>query len=274
MIVIVTDSTAYLTRKEAEELGVHIIPVMYSIGEKKYVEKFSEENDDLLREINSNMSICKTSHPNQYIFSTIFSQILSAGNDILYISMSSRLSGTYSSGCIAANNLNDSRITVFDSLSICGGEKLLVEKAVELQRKGNTIDEIIQELTILRDKIQIVFCCKDMTALRNSGRIGFVRQSIGTMLNILPFLVLKDGTITSVQNVKGINNFISMLIDKMPNTTKKVIINCIDNKEVVERIILSLRNHLNDECLIEINKAGPIVAIHLGLESFGVCWHN
>jgi len=274
MFKIITDSTAYFTRSEAKSLGITIVPMTFTIKDKIFIEGYSGEQKEHFNEIKKCLPFCKTSQPNLKIFFDAFTHVIKNNNqDVLCITMSSRLSGAFNSATVASSEILNRNIKIFDSLSIAGGEKMIVEKAIELSNQGKTVDEAIHILTEFRNQIQVLFSVSDMEALRRSGRIGFVKQSISNILNIVPLLRLKNGAIESITNARGIYNFLKRAKSFIPKNISKVIVMSIDNEKA--KLISDYLMHNYPELKeVIFLQPGAILAIHLGDKSFGIAWQE
>jgi DegV family protein with EDD domain len=273
MFKVVTDSTAYFTKSEAERAGIFVVPMSFNINDKKYLETYSDRQQGLLKDINKNPTGCKTSQPNISNFLNVFNEAATDEDGVLCVTISSRLSGAFNGATVAAGECKSKRgkILVFDSLSVAGGEKLIVEKAAELSNQGKTVEEAFEILTAYRDKVNVMFSVNDMEALRRSGRIGFVKQSISNILNIVPLLRLKDGAVESVLNTRGLLNFVRAVKSYMPQRLSKAIIMGFDDP-TIESIKNSLAEQYKGEVGAKTLRGGAILAIHLGSKSFGIAW--
>lgn len=262
MITIVTDSTAYFTKKEAEALNIKIVPSSYSVNGQRYLESYSDCNGDFERLLKSNADI-KTSQPNPSSFLSCFEEILRTGNDILCITISSRLSGTYSTAHIAAKQFGG-RITVLDSLSTAGGLNLMAVRARELLMTGYPVKEVYNMLLDFRKSIVTAFSVDDMIPLRKSGRIGIVRMSVSTILNIKPILLCEDGAVVSDTIARGYGDIIKKLLQKINHSSKQVVINYIENSSLAFDIFTIVKKTYPD-INVKLSKMGPVLGIHLGL---------
>ena len=259
MITIVTDSSAYFKQAEANELGIRIIPLNYTVGNQPYSESFADCNSDFesLLNISSQYS---TSHPNTAAFLSAFNEIK---GDILCITISSRLSGTYSTAYAAAKETARDDITVFDSQLTAGGLYLLIKKVKSMAENGLDLNSIVEELPKLRDSISITFSVGDMTPLRRSGRIGFVRMNIGTFLNIRPILRCQKGAVVSDGTVRGNNEVVKALLRQISPDSKECVINYIGDN----RLATTLYHAISEEypnIIVTLQKMGPVLGIHLG----------
>ncbi|HWP79731.1 MAG TPA: DegV family protein [Candidatus Acidoferrum sp.] len=262
MVKIITDSSAYMTRREAETSGVAVVPITYIADGALFYEGYSDENADLEALLKSDKDLT-TSQPSPAAFESVFQKELAKGNEVLCLTLSSRLSGTYSSACIAAAQLDSDRVFVFDSLFSAGGLYLLVQEAVRLSGEGRSAADIVRELTGLRDKTDVVFTLDDMTRLRKSGRIGFVRMNVGTYLNIMPILRCKDGMIVADGVVRGKNNAVKKLADYLPAGTKDIVINDFGPNQVSNELCAALSKRFPD-IDIKLRRMGPVLGAHLG----------
>jgi DegV family protein with EDD domain len=271
MIAIVTDSSVYMTRNEAKSLGVWLVPLTYTVNGHIYNETFIGENGDFQRLVFRSNVACQTAHANIAAFMSTFSELVNSGFEVLCITISSRLSGTYSSASIAAREVSSDKITVVDSQSTAGGMYMLVEKARAMALAGASVEEIADELQDLRSKITIAFSVDDMTPLRNSGRLGIVRQSVGTVLNLKPMLKCVDGAVISDGMARGRYNQISRMAGQIPEDANKVFVHYVKDSDTVSALYNEVRRRFP---AIEVKKRqlGPVLAIHLGQSTVGVVW--
>ena len=268
MISIVTDSSAYFKKGEAQQMGVRVIPINYSVNGQGYSESFSDQNGAFENLLRGNGEYT-TSHPNMAAFLSCFEEEVRDGNEVLCITISSRLSGAYGTAYMAARQMESGRIAVFDSQFIAGGLYLLVKEAVKLAQSGKTLDEILDALPSIRERITITFSVDDMTPLRNSGRIGFVRMSVGTILNIKPILLCRDGAIFSEGIARGSAETIKRLAAKVNAGTQEVVINYIGDNRLATNLYHVIKDTFSGAA-ITLQKVGPVLGIHLGLKAIGV----
>ncbi|HHT53696.1 MAG TPA: DegV family protein [Clostridiales bacterium] len=266
MIRLITDSTVYLRRDEAGQLGIRIVPIGYSMGGCLYSEYYSD--DDAFEEYLASGGSITTSQPSPAVFSGIFREELLRGGEVLCITLSSRLSGIYNSAALAAKQVGD-RVHVFDSRLTAGGLYLLVRRARELADRGLKICEILADLERLRERITVCFSVGDMAPLRRSGRVGFVRMSVGTILNSKPILLLRDGAVVQDSVAHGTKEIIRVLTDKIPKGASEVIINYISNNQVVSNLYNVIKKE-HPQIAIRLSKLGPVLSAHLGLNVVAV----
>ena len=284
MIAIVTDSSVYMTKEEAGGLGVYIIPMPYYVDGHPYSEQYLEDADaDFLKKLNSGK--CTTSQPPAITYTGLFEELRQAGCKIICITISSRLSGTYSSATLAAREVDKDgeNIKVIDSRLTAGGMKFLVEfaanmakdagvcKDIDAGKNTKSFNEIVSLIESEREKISMVFTVEDLEPLRRSGRIGFIRKSVGTILNIRPIFKFADGAVVSHDFSKGKSQQVSKMIAAIPKDAKKINVQCIGGNDFARMLIKAVKTEFpNAE--IQTSAIGAILGIHMGVPSFGIAW--
>ena len=245
--------------------------MLYSAQSMPLSEGYADENGRFRELIKKNAHTLHTSQVRMSAFMGAFNELLrKKGCPILCITISSRLSGTYSNAVIAARELNGARIVVVDSLNTAAGMRFMVEKASELARAGVEIEKAADILEEMRERIGTALSVDDMAALRRSGRLGVVRQSVGTILNIRPILYCKYGTIVAGQQTRGLGGQISSLVKAVPLDAQRIEILSVDKTPALEMLERAVRSRFS--CKIHQSFVGPILAIHLGLSAIGLAW--
>lgn len=273
MIAIVTDTSAGFTKKEAQELGIHVVPMTYNVSDHLYFESFSDENGDFESLIFKNPYAATTSQVSSSAFLNVFEDLVNKNYEVICLVISSRLSGTYSSACLAARELGSEKVAVIDSLLTVGALRILTQKALHMANEGLCLNEIVakieQEKT--NDTIGISFTVDNMDALRRSGRLGIVKQSVGTILNLRPILVLKDGAIVFKSISRGKSDQVRELVNTIPSGATEVIIHYLEQTKNLEDLIKVIKNKFPD-MIILTSKLGPVLSIHLGNSVLGISW--
>ena len=268
MIKIITDSTVYLKKQEADLLGVQVVPIPYTVGDLGYQETYSDRNGSFEGLLRSNETFT-TSQPNVEAFLSAFEEELSGGNEVLCMTISSRLSGTYSAAYMAARQTGSEKIAVFDSRLTAGGTYLLVCEARRLADEGEGLGSIVEQLARIREKITIAFSVDDMMPLQRSGRIGFVRMSVRTILNQKPILLCRDGAVVSDSMARGHAEILRKLAEKVPPEAKGAVVNYIENSRTASDLYHVIQQKYPD-LPIKLQKMGPVLGIHLGLRVVAV----
>ena len=268
MITIVTDSSSYLRERDAQILGVRLVPMTYTVRDQLYYESFSDRNGDFVELLNANVK-CTTSHPNANEFLNCFHEELAKNNEVLCLTISARLSGTHISAMSAAMQTESDKIVVIDSRMTAGGLFLLIKEAKKLIDSGLGLQEILPKLPAIRDRITIAFSVEDMTPLRNSGRIGFVRLGISTILNYKPILMCVDGAVEADSVARGTSEIIEKLMGKIADNVQEIVINYIGENQTAANLYFLLKEAY-PQVAMSLKRIGPVLGIHLGLHVVGV----
>lgn len=271
MIQLITDSTCCLTRRDAEELGVKIVPISCTVKGRTFFEEYLEESSESEAMMAVYPEDFSTSHPPISTFNALFQPIEKDGAEALCLVISSRLSGTYSSATIAARISQAGRITVLDSLTTAGGLHLLLRAAKEKRDEGMSASELSQFLLDKRQQVGIAFSVGDMAALRRSGRLGVVRQSVGTMLNVRPILTLEDGAIKSCGTTRGTAQTLRALTERIPDEAKAIIVHWQGAMNDPGVLAAALRARF-PRADIRVSPIGYALRVHLGSNCIGAAW--
>lgn len=269
MIVIAMDSTAYITRQEAKDLGVVFIPMTYSIGDESYTENFIRENSNFHNAALAKPGSLHTSQPVMGAFLRRFHRFVDNGYEILCLTISSRLSGTFSNASICAKSFGG-RVEVVDSKTSAAGMYLLAKYAKSLIDQGLSLQDIAQQLRQRLDMVDTMFSVTDLAPLRRSGRLGMVRQSIGTILNQRPLLTLTNGAVVCVGIARGRNEQLRKLMDAVPRDAGEVVVQYFSEYDPAHALaqLISAR----DGRQVQIRRIGIVLAVHLGFDVVGVAW--
>ena len=223
-IRIITDSTADLTKEYIEANGIRLIPMIYQMNGQEYFDTpLGGANTQTRKEFYDAMRAGAqptTSQINEMTFTEAFESILSAGEDVFFISFSSGLTGSMNNARLAREALLEKyperRIYMIDSLGATQGEGLLVDLAIKAFGEGKTPEEVQAFLEEARFSIQHLFTVEDLVYLKRGGRISAATAAVGTMLNIKPLLFVDDeGRLVSPEKAKGRKKALKMLVSRL-----------------------------------------------------------
>jgi DegV family protein with EDD domain len=271
MTVLVTDSSALLTREEAREWGVRVVPLFYAVAGRPFLETYSGENGDYLSLLAKGQH-AQTSQPAPGAYLSVFDEITRQGNEVLCLTLSSRLSGAYGSAMAAAKELPDRNITVFDARTSGGGLYMMVQQAAALAKKQLSTAEIADRLYALRDTVSVAFSVADLTPLHQGGRLGRVRQSINTILNNHPLFLCQDGTIVSDGMARGKTAQQDYLFSKVPPGASHVIVHHAGKESRGALELASRLRAAHPTAKVSVRVLGPVLTVHLGFSALCVVW--
>ena len=202
-VKIIVDSASDITVGYAEANNIGFAPLKTSLAGTEYRDGIDIKPDVFYDKLAANKELAHTSQVNPGEFADLFEKEIEGGNDLVVITISSGLSGTYQSACIAAAEYPD-RVFVVDSLSTTAGEHVLIERAIALRDAGKTASEIFSELDALRKKTRLFVRVDTLEYLKRGGRISKTSAVVGGFLGIRPILTLNaEGKLETVGKPRG-----------------------------------------------------------------------
>ena len=202
-MIIVTDTASDILESEAKSMDIKLITIL-SIFEDETIDKNTEESfARFYKKLDKNEALPASSQPSPDKYLTVFEQAKEAGEEVLVITISSKLSGTYNCAVLAQNMAEYDKIYIVDSLQASLSQRLLVNYAVRLRDKGMNAVQIAEQLLAIRSRIFLTGVPADMRYLKKGGRVSPVIANIGDIIGIKPVLWLKDGVIECKMKVRG-----------------------------------------------------------------------
>ncbi len=272
---IVTDSCANLPEDLIEQYDLTVIPLSFHVGDQELKSYEKGKKTDIKQFYNRmrNKELITTSlvRPEQFI--SVFTEILEAGQDILYLGFSSGLSGTYQSSTIAAEELReqfpDRKIMTVDTLCASGGQGLLVLHAAELRNEGKTIEETAAWATENRLRLAHWFTVDDLFFLNRGGRLSVTSAVFGTILQIKPVMnVDNEGHLAVVSKARGRKQAIAALVSHMEKTVEEpqkqiILINHGDCESDAQYLVDLLNKKFSTKKIV-VHYLDPVIGAHSG----------
>lgn len=272
---IICDSLADIPRNLVKRYDIEVIPLTIIINDVEYKDGQNITNEEFYKLIKNCNEIPKTSQATYVQFAEIFKKYIDKGKKILYISGSSKVTGTYQSAMVTKNDLQG-EIHIFDSLNLSYGCGAQVVTACEMNEEGKSIDEIIKKLEEIRDNILVLFAVDNLDYLKKGGRLSASKAVIGSMLSIKPILQMQDGFIVNIDQARGhkkvISKMISMAKDYIKDDieNKRIGIAHGDNVSEFEKLKDAIKNELGFSKISE-TEIGPSIGSHTGGGTIGLC---
>ncbi len=268
--VIVTDSGCDLSPEQREAMGLEYVPLNAFMKDTP-TQPCTLVGADFYNALRNGQVAC-TSAANLGAFREVYTRILDAGKDVLFVSFSSALSCMHATAMLAAEELAaeypDRKIITVDSLSASMGEGLLLYFAVQKKQEGATIEEL--EAYLLNNRLQLVhwFTVDDLMFLKRGGRLSSVSAVAGTLLGIKPVLHVSDeGKLIAKAKVRGRKNALLALAkhfaDEVIDPTQQVYISHGDDREAAEFVRDTMMKEYG-ATNVTIGDIGPVVGAHAG----------
>lgn len=211
-VQIVIDSACDLPKGTADNLGLVYLPMRTIFDQEEYLDGITLDGEQFYEKLIETDIAPKTSQIPPADFEAAFEKIVSAGDTVLCITVSSKLSGTYQSAMIAAERFGD-KVIVVDSLNVTVGEQLLVLRAVRLRDEGWSAWEMAEILNHEKKRIRLIALLDTLEYLKKGGRISSTVAFAGTLLSIKPVIALVDGQIEMLGKARGSKNGNNKLVE-------------------------------------------------------------
>ena len=207
-IRIIVDSTADLTPQVRER--VTVVPLTVHFGEQEFVDGVNITGYQFYEMLETSGVLPTTSQATPYAFSAAFGQAVADGEEVIALVVSSRLSGTYQSAVIAAEDY-PGKVHVVDSRNIAIGLAILTEYALRLVDEGKSAAEIVELLNRQRERVRLMAVVDTLEYLQRGGRLSKTAAIAGGILSIKPIIALMDGEIKVLAKGRGAKQAVSLL---------------------------------------------------------------
>ena len=203
MLRIITDGAADLPPEWEKEFDIDVIPINIHFGEKTYLQFVDLDFEGFYNMVGETKDFPKTSQPSPHQFVEFYKKIAEPGDTILSMHVTSKLSGTYASAVAAAEEVKDTfNVVTIDSAGGSMGLGFMCRAARQMERAGKSVEEIVQYIGSISDKVQIILTLDTLDYARRSGRVGTLSAALASVLNVKPIAVLKNGVVEMVDKVR------------------------------------------------------------------------
>ncbi len=201
-IRLIVDSASDISAFEASKLGIVMLPMTITFGEEEYFDGVNLLSNEFYEKLANNDFMPKTSQIAAYRWDEVFSELTAHGDEVIAITISSKLSGTYDSAKQAAERFGE-KVHVVDSLNACIGERLLCLYAISLIKDGMSAKRIAMMLDDAKNRLHVIAKIDTLEYLRRGGRISAAAAVVGGMLSIKPIIEVSEGEIKVIGKAVG-----------------------------------------------------------------------
>ena len=267
MFQIISDGACDFSNDEVKKYKVDIVPLYVSFDHANYLKEGVDiSNDDYFKRLVSEKGLFpKTSQPSPQDYIEACTPHLKNGKDIIVLTISSKLSGSYNSAALAADILGeeypDRTIILLDSLSGSIAQGLILREMIKMRDAGYTLHETAQLAGKIIKTTRVYFTLDSLEYLRRGGRVGPTTALVGGILGLCPILHLEDGQVAQLDNVQGKKKALKLIEEAMVDALH----------DEAQNISLSIGHILseedaiafktNTEAALGIKIANPITAI-------------
>ena len=274
-IRIVTDSASDIANGERND--VTVLPLKLRFGDEEFMDGVDISHKEFYEKLIETEELPITSQATPYDYEEVYKEAAAAGDTLIVITLSSKLSGTYQSAVIAAADYDN--IYVVDSENVTVGEHVLVELALRLKDSGMSAKEIAEQLEREKKKVRLVALLDTLEYLKKGGRISKTAAVAGSLLSIKPVIAIENGEVVMLGKARGSRHGNNLLVEKIKESggidfEKPHVLGYTGLSDALLRKYISDSEALwRDEVeSLEITSVGAAIGTHVGPGAIAVAF--
>ncbi len=277
-VKLVTDSTSYIDEPTKNDLDIQVVNLSVHFPDESFDET-TVEYDYFYNKIDQDNIIPTSSQPTLGQLFETFKKIVVDGYEVLGVFISSQMSGTYESALSAKKMIleeyPEARIEIMDSKTNCMALGLQVIEAAQAAKAGKTIEEVLEIVQQVRQKVHFYFVPATLEYLKKGGRIGGAAAIIGSILQIRPILYVNDGVTDVFGKVRGTRRAIETILNQLHKDAKAyglrhLLVHHINSekqgREIADKLGLQYARK------VPLLSIGPVIGAHVGPGAVGVVY--
>ncbi len=268
MIRIVADTTSTISPKEAEKLGIYYLPQIIIFGDQAYRDDNELTSVEFLAKLRASTVLPKTAAPPPILYHPIYEELSNRGDTIIVICPSQKVSGTYRSAADAALEFPQADIRIVDTQTIGPALGTLVLKALEWAKQGMSADQIVNNVEEMGKHVRIYIYVDTLEYLYKGGRIGTASALVGSLLQVKPILIFKDGQVNPFDKQrtkkKALARIVELIKEECPHKEESYL--SILEADAMEDA-LALKKEFQDALKVnsvQIADLPPAIIVHAG----------
>ncbi len=276
-IKVIVDSTMDLTKEYLKENDILVLPLGVTFGEEVYKDGVTITVDELYSKVKETNKLPKTSAISTQELYDAFKTYLDQGYDIFYTGISSKLSSSYNNACVARDELDPSRILVFDSCNLSTGIGLQVCKAVEMIKQGFNLKQIEEKLTEIRPLVRAQFLIEQMDYLYKGGRCSSLSYFLASALYMKPIIRVIDGGMKVFKKpigktIKACNALLDIFKKDLENMDTSLVMITSTAAPASEKYLYEeVKKYIKEENIM-VTHAGSVISSHCGPGTIGILY--
>lgn len=274
MLRIIVDSTCEAPPEALGHPAVTILPLTVLFGQTALRDGVDISHAEFWARLPQSDPLPTTSQAAPGDFSALLDRFVPAGDEVLILTISSKLSGTYSSAVIAAEAYPGA-VSVVDSKSTSVGQGLLLLEALAMLAAGATRGQIAARLEEMREQIRIVFVLETLEYLQKGGRIGKAQAFVGTLLKFKPLLGIVDGEVVPLTRVRSrakaleaVQELLLAQVSARGSQVRMAVTQALAEEEA-RAVGQKLAVHLGARDFF-VSELGPVLGVHVGPGTIGI----
>lgn len=273
MIRIMVDTSADYTVEETKEKGIGLLPIHITMGDKDYRDAYDLTKEEFYELLTAGSEFPKTSQPSLQDLLDAFEEAKENGDELIYLTLSSSLSGTYQSAVLAKNMAEYDKIYLVDSLTATHMVRVLADHAKKLADEGASAEKIVEELENLKKRVKVYAALDTLEYLYKGGRLSKTSAVLGEMARIKPLITVNaNGEVAVVGKCMGKNKAITTLMKMIGDSNidpdfprYSVYTQGLENSELFEKRVTDAGIEITERYQI-----GATIGAHIGPGVFGL----
>ncbi|MDV0431989.1 DegV family protein [Lactiplantibacillus sp. DA1] len=275
---IVTDSASYLSAVDVEKYHIHVVPITVIFGKQTYLENLEITSKQFYERMRTTPELPTTTQITLGQMQTTYDQLASEGYDaVISIHLSSGITSFITNLESYLPNVTNIKVYPFDSLITAAGEGYMVLLAAKLIAEGYAPEQVLAQLTKIRETTGVYFVVDNLSHLVRTGRLSNASGLVGNLLRIKPVLTFQDGKIVAIQKERTMRRAYSAIKAKLAAAIQaadyplRVTIETGNNPELQAEWTADLKASFPD-LTIDEGEIGPVVGVHVGEGVMGLIW--
>jgi DegV family protein with EDD domain len=276
MIRIVTDSTCDLPQHYVDRHGITVVPIVILFGEEVYLDGQTIDSPTFYQKVDQHRALPKTSQPSPGDFATAYRKIAvaHAGDQILSMHVTGKLSGTCGSAEMAATMVQDEiEVQVFDSLGGSAELGFMCIEAARMAEEGASMPEILARMAFIRKEVNLYLSLADLRFAQMSGRVGRLQGTLASLLNVKPIIKLEDGAIDVLERVRtrrrAIDRMLELTVERVGQAPVNLSVVHAEAPDEARELLALAQSKLDcQESYVAI--LSPGLAVHFGPGTLGI----
>ncbi|MGM9969952.1 MAG: DegV family protein [Anaeroplasma sp.] len=268
MIRVFVDSGSSIKKDEVEKYNVEIIPLKILLGNKEYLDGENLSIDEFYHQLIDEKQFPKTSLPDLVALEEKVNKYTEAGDDVLIVTISSKISGTYNAFKMLFEDNN--KVTVIDSRCAVGGMRLIVDEINKY--RDREVSFILKKIHNLIPRIKIMAIPETLLYLLRGGRLSKTEWLLGSILQIKPIIGFEEGKVHVLSKKRGIKKGMQYIVESLSSLEcdpeYDIIASYTYNKDNLDNLIAMTDEKYKSQIRV-FDNLDPAIACHWGPNAFG-----
>ncbi len=275
-IKILVDSACDMPIETAKEKNIRILPFKLTLDGENYInDRFDITEEEFYKKLRETDAFPKTAQITPAVFEDVFKEELENADELIYIGLSSKASGTFNNANLAKGIVEEEtgkKVHLVDGKMFSYGYADAAVRAAEMIEGGASSEETVEKLNEILDNTVTYFGVETLDYLKKGGRISTMSAIIGGMLDIRPVLKIYDGLVGAIDKVKGEKKLFLKMEEYMKKETEglndyRLTILTADKQDKIDKLVeIAERNNIK---VHRTGLVGPVIGCHSGPGAFG-----